>query len=134
MRKRPDISKETFIQSLIAGKSQTQAYLNACPDARNSSPGSVRARASKLMKDPDVIARMNALKKQAQNQTQNDFDRFIMELRRASFEYISPDNMRWSDKLRAMELYAKVCGYTDPKTKTDVEDLTPLADLLNADD
>lgn len=55
-------AQETFVQSLIAGLSNSEAYVKAYPKAANWAPSSISVEANKLLKKPNVKARYDMLR------------------------------------------------------------------------
>lgn len=53
--------QERYVQGLVAGLSQRQAYIKAYPNARKWNDNSVDSRASNLLKTDKVLARYNEL-------------------------------------------------------------------------
>ena len=53
--------QEKYVQGLVAGLSQRQAYIQAYPKASDWKENSVDRQASTLLKNPKVLARYNAL-------------------------------------------------------------------------
>lgn len=53
--------QEKYVQGLIAGLSQRQAYIKAYPNARKWNDNSVDSRASNLLKNDKVLTRYNEL-------------------------------------------------------------------------
>ena len=57
--------REKFVQNLIAGMSQRQAYLDAFPNARKWKDNTVDSRACELAKDSKILERLQTLQNQA---------------------------------------------------------------------
>ena len=53
--------REKFVQGLVAGLSQRQAYYEAYPNSKKWKPETVDNKASKLFKENEVLARYNEL-------------------------------------------------------------------------
>ena len=53
--------QEKYVQGLVAGLSQRQAYIKAYPNARKWNDNSVDSRASNLLKNDKVLTRYNEL-------------------------------------------------------------------------
>ena len=59
--------QEKYVQGLVAGLSQRQAYIQAYPKASDWKENSVDRQASTLLKHPKVLARYNALMEEHKN-------------------------------------------------------------------
>ena len=59
--------QEKYVQGLVAGLSQRQAYIQAYPKASDWKENSVDRQASTLLKNPKVLARYNALMEEHKN-------------------------------------------------------------------
>lgn len=53
--------QEKFVQGLVSGLSQRQAYYEAFPNSKKWKPETVDNKASKLFKESEILARYNAL-------------------------------------------------------------------------
>ena len=53
--------QERYVQGLVAGLSQRQAYIKAYPNAKKWNDNSVDSRASNLLKTDKVLTRYNEL-------------------------------------------------------------------------
>lgn len=62
MAKRLTDKQEDFVQALISGSSQHEAYLIAYPSSRDWKPANVDTAACKLLRVPHVLARYEELK------------------------------------------------------------------------
>lgn len=60
--------QEKFVQELLAGKSQRQAYMAAYPSSRKWKPKTIDEAACKLMKNSKVFTRFNELKKEQEEE------------------------------------------------------------------
>lgn len=59
--------QEKYVQGLVTGLSQRQAYIQAYPKASDWKENSVDRQASTLLKNPKVLARYNALMEEHKN-------------------------------------------------------------------
>ena len=59
--------QEKYVQGLVAGLSQRQAYIQAYPKASDWKENSVDRQASTLLKNPKVLARYNDLMEEHKN-------------------------------------------------------------------
>ena len=59
--------QEKYVQGLVAGLSQRQAYYEAYPNSKKWKPETVDNKASKLFKENEVLARYNELMEEHKN-------------------------------------------------------------------
>lgn len=111
--------QEAFLQGLIRGKSQRQAYIDAYPNAENWDPKSIDSRASNLLKNDKVLTRYEELKAEAREASGIKRDDIIQELSGIGFADIDLSKLSAKDKLRALELLVKILGY-EPSEKMDI--------------
>ena len=122
MKNTMTVQKELFIQGLLLGKNQFDAYLFAFPEAKKMNRRTVANKASLLAKRPEVVARMNEIRNQAQDDTAVTLDSFVKELNKIAMADVSTIGLKVSDKLRAMELLSKVLGFDQSIVAPDYED------------
>ena len=122
MKNAMTVQKELFIQGLLLGKNQFDAYLFAFPEAKKMNRRTVANKASLLAKRPEVIARMNEIQNQAQEDTAVTLNRFVQELQKIALADVNTYGLKISDKLRAMELLSKVLGFDQSVVAPDYED------------
>lgn len=122
MKNAMTVQKELFIQGLLLGKNQFDAYLFAFPEAKKMNRRTVANKASLLAKRPEVIERMNEIQNQAQEDTAVTLDSFVSELKKIALADVSTYGLKISDKLRAMELLSKVLGFDQSVVSPDYED------------
>lgn len=80
---------EIFCQEIIKGKSQRQAYYIAYPSSKKWKPETVDNKASKLHKCDEVLARLEELRKEAENANKITRDDILSELKNIGFSRIS---------------------------------------------
>ena len=73
--------QEKYVQGLVAGLSQRQAYIQAYPKASDWKENSVDRQASTLLKNPKVLARYNALMEEHKNKALWTREEAINELK-----------------------------------------------------
>ena len=115
--------QEDFLQNLMKGMSQRQAYIAAYPKAQGWKPENVDAQASNLLKIPKVRTRYEELQKDAQNANAISRDMLIGELKKIGFcpiNYICiPEKDLLRMKVRALETMAKILGFDAPQDDED---------------
>lgn len=122
MKNAMTVQKELFIQGLLMGKNQFDAYLFAFPEAKKMNRRTVANKASLLAKRPEVIHRMDEIQNQAQEDTAVTLNRFVQELQKIALAGVNTYGLKISDKLRAMELLSKVLGFDQSVVAPDYED------------
>ena len=122
MKNAMTVQKELFIQGLLMGKNQLDAYLFAFPEAKKMNRRTVANKASLLAKRPEVIHRMDEIKNQTQEDTAVTLSRFVLELQKIALADVNTYGLKISDKLRAMELLSKVLGFDQSVVAPDYED------------
>ncbi len=122
MKNAMTVQKELFIQGLLMGKNQFDAYLFAFPEAKKMNRRTVANKASLLAKRPEVIHRMDEIQNQAQEDTAVTLNRFVQELQKIALADVSTCGLKVSDKLRAMELLSKILGFDQSVVAPDYED------------
>ena len=128
------IQKELFVQAILAGKGRYEAYIFAYPEAKNKYKRTVENLASRLAKRPEVAARLEEIQNGIAKETAVSMGEFVAELQKIALAPVNTAGIKVQDKLRALELLAKVLGLTAQTASADVEDLTPLAEMLNEPD
>lgn len=118
MKNAMTVQKELFVQGLLAGKSKTEAYLFAYPEEKKKNKRTTQNKASLLAKRPEVVARLEELRAGVQQDTAVTLNQFILDLQKLALADVNPLALRPSDKLRAMELLAKVMGFSAASTES----------------
>lgn len=126
MKNQMTVQKELFVQGLLAGKTQTEAYIFAYPEARKQNKRTVANKASAMVKRPEVAHRLDDLRKGTQEETEVTLTRFILDLQKLALADVNPLALRPGDKLRAMELLAKVMGFDQTAVNPDYEDTSVI--------
>ena len=119
--------KELFVQGLLAGKNRTEAYLFAFPEAKKQNKRTVQNKASLLAKQPEIVNRLDDLRASTEQNTEVTLSRFVLDLQKIALAEVNPLTLRPGDKLRAMELLAKVLGFDQSATANiEVEDTSAI--------
>ena len=111
--------QENFLQNLMQGMSQRQAYISAFPKAKKWKPENVDSQACSLLKTPKVQARFAELRKEASNANAITRDFILSRLKDISTAEIDIDKIRPADQVRALELMAKILGVDSPPDEED---------------
>ena len=102
--------QEKFCQEIMLGKTQRQAYYAAYPHAQKWKPESVDNRAYVLAKSDEVLARLNKLRADAKKRNEITRDELISQLKSIGFAELDADNIKPTDKIKAIEVMAKMLG------------------------
>ena len=106
--------QEEFLQGLMRGMSQRQAYIAAFPRAKKWKPESVDAQACNLLRSHKVAIRYEELQIQAQEANAITRDAVLSHLKACAFAPWG-GQFKTSDQLRAMELICKITGIDTPR-------------------
>ena len=93
--------QEAFLQGLIRGKSQRQAYIDAYPKSAKWDPKDVDSEASKLLSNPKVSPRYQELQEEARIAAAVSRDAIIAQLREIGFADIDLNKVSVKDKIKA---------------------------------
>lgn len=106
-------NQEKFCAGIVKGQTKKQAYIEAFPGCSESSAAVM---ASKLSKNPEIMARIADLKTTVRNDTNVDIHRVVDELEEARQEARkagSPNLM-----MKASMLKAQLLGFVGDDTQT----------------
>ena len=106
--------QERFLQKLMEGSTQREAYITAYPNARSWKPQTVDSAACKLLKSPNVALRYAELQRDAAEANAITRDAVLAHLKLCAFA--TWGSFRPSDQIRAMELICKITGMTAPQS------------------
>jgi hexokinase len=105
--------QEQFIQAIMRGMTQRQAYIYAFPNAQNWKPQNVDSKASNLLKDPSVALRYAELQREAAEANAITRDSVLAHLKLCAFA--DWGKFKPSDQIRAMELICRITGIDTPQ-------------------
>lgn len=126
MKNQMTVQKELFVQGLLAGKNQTEAYLFAFPEEKKKNKRTIQNKASLMAKRPEIIARLDELRAGTRQETEVTLAQFILDLQKVALAQINPLALKPGDKLRAMELLAKVLGFDQSAASPEYEDTSVI--------
>lgn len=116
--------QETFVKNIIEGMNQADAYRSAYPNQRMSDK-TIWETASKLMKNPKVVARLTELR--------NELAKPSIMTAQARLEWLTSlilsDEESTSDKLKAADIMNKMQGEYVTKIEGNMN-IAKLEDLL----
>lgn len=101
--------QEKYLQALMQGKTQRQAYIIAYPNSINMKSQTIDNKASTLLKNPAVAQRYAELQHDAQEANAITRDAVLAHLKTCAFAPFGTQ-FRTSDQLKAMELICKITG------------------------
>lgn len=112
--------QEVFLQAIMQGKTQHNAYIDAYPNARKWKPQAVDVNASKLMKDPNVALRYAELQREAAEANAITRNAVLAHLKMIAF---SPwgSVCKISDQIKAMALICQITGLDSPRCEEDFD-------------
>lgn len=112
--------QEAFLQALMQGKTQHQAFIIAYPNSANWKPQSVDCKASILLKNPNVALRYAELQHDAAEANAITRDSILSHLKQCAF---SPwgSKFKVSDQLKAMALICQITGMNAPRSDEDFD-------------
>lgn len=126
MKDQMTVQKELFVQGLLAGKNQTEAYLFAFPEEKKKNRRTIQNKAGLMAKRPEIVHRLDELRAGTQQETEVTLAQFILDLQKLALAEVNPLALRPGDKLRAMELLAKVMGFDQTSVNPDYEDTSVI--------
>lgn len=108
--------QEKFVQGIIEGKSQADAY-RAAYNTKNMTDKTIREEASRLMSDPNV----SAMAKELRNQVKVSTIMSAQERMEWLTDLIKNTNEGTTDRLRAIDIINKMTGEYVTKIDADVK-------------
>jgi phage terminase small subunit len=123
-------NQERFVQCIIEGMSQSDAYRSAY-STKNMSDKTIWESASKLMKTPKVSARLQELR----NEIMTPAVMSAQERLKWLTELVNSDEETTADKLKACEIMNKMTGEYVQKVVADVDTTYSInIDLVDDDE
>lgn len=120
--------QEKFVQGLVKGLSQRQAYKEAY-NAENMQNNSIDTNACKLMQDAKILQRYNELMQELTDETILS----VKEKRRMYREFAQDKNLSMTDRLKAMDQDSKLGGEYTTKIEGNL-DVTTITISLEDDE
>ena len=112
--------QETFLQALMQGKTQRQAFIVAYPNAESWKPQSVDTKASILLKNPNVALRYAELQRDAAEANAITRDAVLSHLKLIAFAPWGTA-CKVSDQIKAMSLICQITGLDSPRSEDEDE-------------
>lgn len=102
--------EEKYLQGLMQGMSQREAFLYAYPGRSHWKPNVIDTRASELLKRSEVKVRYAELQAEASEANAITRDFILSKLKDIANAEVDPGKIRPADKIRALELMSKILG------------------------
>lgn len=112
--------QEKFAQAIMQGKTQRQAYYEAYPNSKEWKPEVVDSKASTTANNGKVLERLEYLRQEAAIENKVTRKDLIEQLKTMGFADIDIESIRPSDKIKALEVIAKILGYDKPDTEINI--------------
>lgn len=123
--------QEIFLQGLMEGKSQRQAYIAAYPAAVDWQPSSVDSQASNLLKMPKVSTRYEELKAEARALGKVKREDILAEVSSLAFSDVDLSKAKPEDilktKMKALDILIRMLGYDQPEASNDTQTAAIMA-------
>ena len=113
--------EEKYCQARASGKSQRKAYLEAFPSARKWKDSTVDSKACNLEKTEKISARLKELI--AENGQNAKLKRSDLLDKLEDIIYTKHVQFKSNDIIRAIDLYAEICGYKNMNDEN-IEDVS----------
>ncbi len=110
--------QERFIEELLKGKSQRQAYKIAYPNSKKWVNESIDARASALFNSNKVIIRYKELSEKAKTKSESKAIMSSIERKKWLTGLLKDKDIRLNDKLKAIDILNKMDGEYITKIET----------------
>lgn len=110
--------QERFVQELIKGKSQRQAYTNAYPNSKKWKENSIDSAASELFNTHKVTQRYKELTERVKNRQESSAIMSSIERKKWLTDILTNQEIRLNDKLKALDILNKMDGEYITKIET----------------
>ena len=101
--------QERFCQAIIQGHNQSEACRQAY-GANKATAKTINERASRLMANSKIVARVAELRAPAVKKVQRNYGQWLQELEDVAFVKTEQLEVKTPDKLKALELFGKATG------------------------
>jgi hypothetical protein len=103
--------QNTFIREVMKGRSQRASYMTAYPSSKKWQLSTVDSRASNLMRNGKVVARLSELRKAVEKRHDFSRDTLLDKVAAIGYAPLDPKSLRAPDILRALELLTRIMGF-----------------------
>lgn len=107
---------ELFCQAILKGQSQRQAYYTAYPASKKWKDSTVDSKASVFAKNDKVLARLGKLREELAEENRIEKNDIITNLSKIGFAEVDCEHIRPGEKIKALEIMAKLLGYDQNST------------------
>jgi len=107
--------QEKFCHAILEGANQSDAYREAYNVREGTGKDSVYVSASKLMADPKVALRLEALRAPAVKKAKRSYEDWLLEIEDVAFVKTERLEVKTPDKLKALEVFGKATGFIQKK-------------------
>ncbi len=123
--------QEKFCHAIIQGHNQSEAYRLAY-GVKKATAKTINERASRLMANSKVVARVAELRAPAVKKAQRSYEQWLQEVEDVAFVKTEQLEVKTLDKLKALELFGKATGIYQEKMATPMSALEqlPTAELV----
>lgn len=127
MSKLKNVRHEKYCQNISLGMSQTESYIKAGYIARGNS---AEVLSSKLLRNVKVANRIEELRQETQKEFKLTKNNILDKLKDVIISK-STDTPRTPDKLKAIEVVNKMCGFNEPdKLDVAVQSIKEIEDKI----
>jgi len=109
--------QEKFCQAIIQGHNQSEAYRLAY-GVKKATAKTINERASRLMANSKVVARVAELRAPAVKKAQRSYGEWLQRVEDVAFVPLENLELKSPDMLKALELFGKATGYYQEKLET----------------
>ena len=109
--------QEKFCQAIIQGHNQSEACRLAY-GVKKATAKTINERASRLMANSKVVARVAALQAPAVKKAQRSYGDWLQRVEDVAFVPLENLELKSPDMLKALELFGKATGYYQEKLET----------------
>lgn len=106
---------EIFCNELIRTNNQRKAYRAAYPSAKKWKDSTVDSKASNFAKTDKVLARLSELRSEIAEKNKISRNDIVEQLSDIGFADVPLDSIKPSDKIKALEIMAKMLGLDKPE-------------------
>ena len=122
--------QKKFCEEYLVDLNATQSAIRA-----GYSPKTARAIGQENLSKPDIAAYISKLREAQAKRTRVTSDQVIRELAKGAFLELDPSEMKFSDKIRCLELLCKYLGLLDGKAiskeKDDAASMSRLREAIS---
>ena len=111
--------EERYLQGLMQGMSQREAFLYAFPERSHWKPNVIDNKACEMLKRGEIKVRFEEMQQEAREAGAVTRDSILAKLKELAFAPVDYEKLRPSDQIRALELMAKILGVDSPPDEDD---------------